>query len=479
MKFRSSLLFFCAISASTLASAVPLNRIELAKQAEAELLGLHFFYKNRGMILPPSFLPVSLKKGLGKIGLGIIEKKLEKDFGLVIDSDRIIGYHEVKTELKNRVGVVGCAICHTGRAAGQTVVGLGNKNIDIFQLAMTAKKFHRNFEAIDKAKPWHSKEQKEERREIAAASKHFMEQIGDPELHSLTQGLIPVGLVKRWFYQIHELPLDSPEPGQVKIPSFWGYGEKRKVGSFSDGFGNGVQPGWAVAVELVAGQTVDNVEEYLPKIHHAEDVLAELLPPEYPFEIDQEKALRGKTLFENSCARCHGHYSFDESGHPIYTQPKHIPWHVIQTDATRLQTVTPLFRELIKQNPLFEILNATDLPPGYFAPRLHGIWARFPYLHNGSVPTVFDLLSPEEKRPLNFSLRKAGEKERFDPVKLGLNTDRKISQSRMSKLLKKQSRYIFDTQRHGHSNKGHNFSWIVNGLSDTERYEIIEYLKTL
>lgn len=471
-------IFLIALFVTTHSLAIPFNRTELSKEAEAELLDLHFFYDNKGMILPPSFLPFSLKKGIGKIGTGIIEKKLESDFGLVIEKDRIVGYHEVKTQLENRVGVVGCAICHAGRAAGLTIVGLGNKNIDIFQLAMTAKKYLKNFESIDKSKFWHSKKRREERRQIATASAHFMQQIGDPEMQSSTQGLIPIGLVKRWFFQIHDLPLDTPEPGQVKIPAFWGYGEKRKVGSFSDGFGNGIQPGWAVAVELVAGQSVENVLNYQPEIHHAEDVLAELLPPKYPFEIDMVKAARGQKLFENTCAKCHGHYQQDKSGAPIYVVPKHIPWQVVKTDAARLEAVTPFFRDLVKQNPLFQILNATDLEPGYFAPRLHGIWARFPYLHNGSVPTIFDLLSAEDQRPTEFSLRKAGESERFDPLKLGLNKDPKISDRKMQKLLKTNSRNIYDTRRHGLSNQGHSFESLVK-LKDEERYEIIEYLKTL
>ena len=50
---------------------------------------------------------------------------------------------------------------------------------------------------------------------------------------------------------------------------------------------------------------------------------------------------------------------------------------------------------------------------------LNGVWATPPYLHNGSVPTVYDLLSPVEERPKKFYL---GNRE-YDPVKLGYKTD--------------------------------------------------------
>lgn len=461
-----------------LANGQLLTPLQKSQRAEKELKGLHFFYDNKGMILPPSFLPFSLKKPIGKVAIGIIKKKLESKFGLNISGNEIIGYHEVLTPNKNRVGVVGCAMCHSGKAAGRTIIGLGNKNIDIYSLAMTAKGFLKDFESIDSAKPWFSKKQRDERRELGIASSHFMNQIGDRSLSAKTQGLIPIGLVRRWFYQIQNAEIDTTEPGQVKIPSFWGYGEKRKVGSFSDGFGNGVQPGWAVAVELVAGQTPDNVRKYIDKIHHAEDVLADLLPPAYPFEIDQRKANRGQELFNKTCAKCHGQYSRDFEGTPNYIMPKLIPWKVVKTDVARILGVTDFFRELVASNPLSDILNATENEPGYIAPRLHGIWARFPYLHNGSVPSVYYLLKPEAQRPKYFSLRDAGELSRFNKKTLGLNRDTVLSESHMRRLLAQQARFIYDTNRHGHSNQGHSFRFLSD-LTDSERFEIIEYLKTL
>ena len=109
-------------------------------------------------------------------------------------------------------------------------------------------------------------------------------------------------------------------------------------------------------------------------------------------------------------------------------------------------------------------------PLEYKARPHNGIWATPPYLHNGSVPNLFALLSPVAERPKVFYL---GNKH-YDPVKLGLNTD----------PLKGATE--FRTDLPGNSNAGHEFKDGPKGngvigrkLSEEERTQIIEYLKTL
>jgi hypothetical protein len=109
-------------------------------------------------------------------------------------------------------------------------------------------------------------------------------------------------------------------------------------------------------------------------------------------------------------------------------------------------------------------------PLAYKARPHNGIWATPPYLHNGSVPNLFALLSPVAERPKVFYL---GNKQ-YDPVKLGLNTDPLEGASE------------FHTDMPGNSNAGHEFNDGPKGngvigrkLSPEERMEIIEYLKTL
>lgn len=102
---------------------------------------------------------------------------------------------------------------------------------------------------------------------------------------------------------------------------------------------------------------------------------------------------------------------------------------------------------------------------------LNGVWATPPYLHNGSVPTVHDLLSPFDDRPKQFYL---GNRE-YDPVKLGYKTDELTNG------------FLFDTSIRGNANAGHEFNDKPEGtrgrigrkLEPDERKAIIEYLKTL
>jgi hypothetical protein len=126
----------------------------------------------------------------------------------------------------------------------------------------------------------------------------------------------------------------------------------------------------------------------------------------------------------------------------------------------------------VLRSPLQDLIQLSDHAGQrkYIAPRLHAIWARFPYLHNGSVPTIRDLLEKAQDRPMRFSLKDAGEKYRFDPVRLGL----KLVETPVSPG--PADRAIYDTRLHGQSNRGHE-KFI--DLSASEKDEIVEYLKTL
>jgi hypothetical protein len=107
-----------------------------------------------------------------------------------------------------------------------------------------------------------------------------------------------------------------------------------------------------------------------------------------------------------------------------------------------------------------------EAPCGYRARPLIGIWATPQYLHNGSVRTIFDLLS--DTRPTKFSV---GGRE-YDPVKLGYTED------------PSPRSFAFDTSIPGNSNAGH---WWTDDtsrpgrigpkLADADKYAIIEFLK--
>jgi hypothetical protein len=104
----------------------------------------------------------------------------------------------------------------------------------------------------------------------------------------------------------------------------------------------------------------------------------------------------------------------------------------------------------------------TEAPYGPYAARpLYGIWAAAPFLHNGSVPTLYDLLQPPERRPKTFVL---GARQ-YDPVRLGFVVETSCSEQDC----------LVDTTRTGDGNGGH--LWGTD-LSEPDRMALLEYLKT-
>jgi hypothetical protein len=128
-----------------------------------------------------------------------------------------------------------------------------------------------------------------------------------------------------------------------------------------------------------------------------------------------------------------------------------------------------------------EVLNGfgqSDIPQALaqYKPRpLAGIWAAGPFLHNGSVPTIYQLLLPADQRDKKFFV---GTRD-FDPVNLGLSTQPPI-----------KGGFWLDTSITGNSNLGHEFrnGHVANGSqpqygvigaewSERDRRDILEYLK--
>jgi len=131
-------------------------------------------------------------------------------------------------------------------------------------------------------------------------------------------------------------------------------------------------------------------------------------------------------------------------GHPdVVYPPKYVNGHVV-TKGT----------EVARENLL-----------AYKARPLNGVWTSAPFLHNGSVPNLYQLLLPANERLKQFSL---GSHE-FDPVSVGYMQD------------SYDSTFLFDTTLPGNSNAGHEYGTGKYGpaLTDEERWALIEYIKTL
>ncbi len=186
------------------------------------------------------------------------------------------------------------------------------------------------------------------------------------------------------------------------------------------------------------------------------DLSEKIQPPKYPFIIDDALARRGALHYETLCASCHNGPETDNRLHDVSE---------VGTDPLR----PTLFTQ--KQADLFNNFLGGIETEGYepskvpgirstgklWAASLQGVWARSPYLHNGSVRTMEELLTPSAQRAKSFH-----------------RGSREYAESEMGYV--DQGSYVLDTTLPGDSNAGHDYG---TSLSNQEKRELIEYLKTL
>jgi hypothetical protein len=255
---------------------------------------------------------------------------------------------------------------------------------------------------------------------------------------------------------------------------------------------------------------VGNVEhsiimDHLTQIHH---ILEKLKSPVWPEailgRIDQSLADQGRPIFEQRCAECH--QAIDRSTHrpagvavdmpPPTITVGIIPLNDIRTDSRQALNFAEriVSLERIKGPPEILYKDAAELVAGriveqwaaqspekraeeqaidsgrannfrglqaYRSRPLNGLWAGAPYLHNGSVPSLYELLLPPQKRTRIFYV---GSWE-FDRQKVGLMVGSPYAGS-----------FELNTWRPGNSNAGHDYG---TDLGDAEKAALIEYLKTL
>ena len=230
----------------------------------------------------------------------------------------------------------------------------------------------------------------------------------------------------------------------------------------------------------------------------------ELQSPKWPEfilpEIDQDKAANGRKHYDEHCAKCHQLTLTREEQMKPYNAVM-VPQTEVGTDRAELVLVEEsvqktgvlkgtkelyvIGNELGSTAPAKTLLNITsfgvivrkqfditekDLQEfidnksknlyQYKARPLTGIWATAPYLHNGSVPSLYQLLLPSADRVKVFY---TGNRE-FDPVHVGQVSG------------KRADLFEYDTSLYGNHNTGHEYGTTLN---EHQRFELIEFMKTL
>jgi hypothetical protein len=228
-----------------------------------------------------------------------------------------------------------------------------------------------------------------------------------------------------------------------------------------------------LSAALGAGVTPVSVD--IASIKRIRAWIWDLQPPAFPIPsaIDQSKVTRGRQLFAEYCAGCHGmkdatgQYDYDTNRFPGLGQVEALD--EIGTDPGRWQSYTQNFAAA--QNTLYVgypwRFTHFRKTAGYANQPLDGIWARSPYLHNGSVPTLRDLLEPAGNRPGKWYRGS----DILDTSKVGYRYDGYGSAL--------EDLFVYDTSVPGNSNVGHDGKAYGTELSPPDKDALVEYMKTL
>jgi mono/diheme cytochrome c family protein len=261
------------------------------------------------------------------------------------------------------------------------------------------------------------------------------------------------------------LPMGNYADFDLDPPAWWYL--KKKTALYADGAATGdfTRPIMQFTMGEPNGEKIRGWESEF------RDILAYLKSiekPKYPLPIDARMAQAGEQVFTKTCSGCHGTYG-DAGKYPN----KVVPLEVIGTDPMRLTKLSKEFRQYMDKT-WFGQGGSQHIPEpkGYVAPPLDGVWASAPYFHNGSVPTVYGVLT-ESARPKYF--RRTGTSKDYDTQNLGLKVEALIASAPKDAPAEARRRVV-DTTLPGLSNAGHPFGF---KLSEKEKRQVIEYLKTL
>jgi endo-cleaving rubber dioxygenase len=351
--------------------------------------------------------------------------------------------------------------------------------------------------------------------------------------------------------------LNAPSGGTADFPTWWNVGHRTR--RFHDGSFAGDDPrpvmGFVMPIgtpsrplDLASGR--EWIEE---RDQDAQIWIEALRSPVYPGPIDIPLAEAGAILFHNknlwapelqnavprppggngSCATCHGVYSprFVHDARYLDVPALEgiaayvVPLPIIDTDPARFNSLDEGLKDSLRftwwaygtNETAGEGFGAIE-PGGYLAPPLYGIWASAPYFHNGSVPNLWEVLKPVDRKtiwrrvsapapsgdPGAFMGFDTSFFRAYDAEKLGWKYESiacgnpifephldctpeknnpgsqlwwawNLSQPPLTEA-DLERRKIYNTRKYSQSNQGHAFTAV---LTDGERKALLEYLKTL
>lgn len=278
---------------------------------------------------------------------------------------------------------------------------------------------------------------------------------------------------------------DSPVPltAPVSFPFLWGvdqvswyHWDNNTTSALERNVGE------SVGVGVIYNRTTFESTVRVDNIIELERLAGKLKPPAWPAAafgaVDAAKAGQGRAIYQRLCASCHEYpvpptgtkfddrmYALDAIGtDPVRAENFAIPLG----NGSFVDSLSPLLKNIIRVNggPIDPSMHWRTTRK-YGARPLVAVWASAPYLHNNSVPTVYDLLLPADRRPVTFPVGHRA----YDPKKLGYDTG--TANAPWTFQAKKDGAWV-----PGNRNDGHSGAAYGTELSDEERYQVIEFLKS-
>jgi mono/diheme cytochrome c family protein len=348
-----------------------------------------------------------------------------------------------------------CLACHGGKVAGKVVRGLGNSHLNGTTFGEDVAELFRQGGRISPEVP--KRMPVSPPAPVRGVNNAFIDALAFLSVRDRDMNVTPDKL---------QFPVPPHEDMSMPViaPAYWH--AHRKKYFYSDGF---IAKSHRDIMQFsfdpnLSGETVRAWEEDFKAVYAW---INSVRAPKYPWQIDAPLAGRGRELFNAHCARCHGKYG-TEGSYP----ERLVDVEDVGTDPIRAN-LSRAFKEHLGQSWLGDY-GKTKLRTerkAYVAPPLDGIWATAPYLHNGSVPTLWHLLNPD-KRPAVWLRTEDG----YDRSRVGLEVE-EFERVPASAKTEQERRLYYQTRLHGLSSDGHRYP--VKGLTEAETQALLEYLKTL
>jgi hypothetical protein len=266
--------------------------------------------------------------------------------------------------------------------------------------------------------------------------------------------------------------------GNADFPSIWNQGPREGMQLHWDGNNTSVDER-NLSAAFGTGAYPPTLDAKL--VLRTRNWLLTAKPLAYPYAIDPQLAQQGAPIYAQYCAACHG-----TRDAPFRSSPPRKDEFVgtvvaidkIGTDRHRLDSYTYLVAA--NQSTLYAGYEKDwgfnkpypfrfchfHKTAGYANMPLDGIWLRAPYLHNGSVPNLRELLEPSTARSQTFFRGN----DVYDPQNVGFVSN--VAAQGDTQFFK------FDTATLGNGNQGHEGPEYGTNISDAEKRALIEYLKT-